>query len=188
MSSVMKKLNTTQAANLVRLIGSLRNRAQTVSEMKAGLTDKNGLVAFYAPMINHSVTFSEPFGHAPVMLFDGHMVTANNVNRIASAFNASFGPAFYNEVLENGQSANVTVSILNDVIPHLEAYQARHDRELPLRKLKAAREQVRTLLKIVDNPASPEVAKNIPAATAARWRALEKHLTAEIAKLESFGV
>lgn len=186
MSSVMKKLNVTQAANLVRLINALRNRASTVSDMKAGLTDKNGLVAFYAPQIGHNVSFSEPFGHAPVMLFDNAMVTANNVNRIASAFNNAFGPAFYNEVLENGQSVNVNVSILNDVIPHLEAYQARHDRELPLRKVKAAREQVRTMLRIVDNPASPEVAKNIPAATAARWRALEKHLTAEIVKLEAF--
>jgi hypothetical protein len=187
MSSVMKKLTASQAANVVRLIVALRKRAEGGNDtMKAGLTDREGLVAFYGPNLGHTVTFSEPYGHAPVMLFSGQMVTANNVNRIASSFNSAFGPAFYNEVMENGQSVNVTVSILNDVIPHLEAYQSRHDRELPIRKLKAAREQVRTMMRIADNPASPEVAKNIPAATAARWRALDKHLTAEIAKLESF--
>lgn len=188
MSNVLRKLTTNQAANVVRLINALRNRASSVNDtMKAGLTDKNGLVAFYAANLSHTVSFSEPFGHAPVMMFDGQMVTANNVNRVASAFNDAFGPGFYCEILENGQSANVAVSITGDVIPCLEAYQMRHDRQLPLRQLKAQREQVRSLLKVVDNPLSDVIAKNIPATTAQRWRTLDKQLTADIAKLEAFG-
>lgn len=182
------KLTTSQAANLIRLINSLHTHSQNVSDvMKAGLTDKNGLVAFYGNNLGGvSITFSEPYGHAPVMLFNGSMITANSVNRIANVFNGAFGNDFYREVLEDGKSANVCVSIKNDVIPHLQAYQRRHDSQLEIRQKKAQREQVRSLLKVVDNPLSDAIAKNIPATTAQRWRTLDKQLTAEIAELEAF--
>lgn len=186
MTSVLKKLTAVQSSNVVRLISALRTRAGVSPLMNAGLTDKNGLLAFYAYSMGLNVSFSEPYGSAPIMLFNGGIVTAANVRMIASAVNSYFGPGFYSEVLENGQSANVEVSVANDVIPHIEAYQARHDRELPIRKKKIEREQVRSLIKIAENPASDAIKKNIPCTTLERWRTLEKKLTTELVDLESF--
>jgi hypothetical protein len=187
MAKVLRYLTQSESNSLTNLIEALKVRSTNgFDTMKGGLTDRDGLVAWYASRIGFTVSWVTPFGAEPAMLLDGAIITGNTVNRIASAFNAAFGPAFFTDILENGSSHNIWLSIRNDILPALTAYQKSYDKSAPLRKKKAELAQVNAVLAVWDNPESDAIKKNIPCQTHQRWRTLQKTLRADVAELEAF--
>lgn len=179
-------LTAAQIKELKSIISRLENMNAWDDEIRGSLTAPNGVLSFIAPHTRNKIGYIHPLGGGVVMTWEGGIITKDTTRFIAHAVNKTFGPNFYEEVLLNGQGEDVLVSIKYDILPLFKEYQKKYDKTLPIVSLKAEREQVRALIKIAENPAGESISKNIPGTTLQRWRTLDRHLTAEIAKLESF--
>lgn len=182
----MSKLNATQSQHLNNLITRLRNTPQ--KDMNVGLTRRGGMVDFIMSYRDAAgLRFSSVYGGEAVMFWFGNLVTSDTTNRIASYMNALFGDKFYTEILLAGDpTGNYTVSIADDILPHLLDYAKRFDNLAVIEGLKRELSQVRTLLSIARAPASAQVKNLIASSTVQRWETMERKLVADVAQASAF--